>query len=90
MPDKPDEDVDLKGAKELVEYMGPAPPEGTGPHRYVIMLFKNDDGGKELEKPKDRPHWGFEADGNKRIGAMRYAGENGLTLIGANFFFTEH
>jgi len=82
------DDIDLSKGKVLMEYMGPAPPKGTGKHRYVILLFKND-GEKEPVVPKDRAHWGYTVEGKERVGAMRYAGENGLTLVGANFFQTE-
>ncbi|EPS40871.1 hypothetical protein H072_5232 [Dactylellina haptotyla CBS 200.50] len=79
--------LDIKDAKELVEYMGPAPPEETGKHRYVLLFFKN---GKEKPKALEgRKKWGFE-DKEPRIGARYYAKKYDLTLVGANFFFCQN
>lgn len=36
----------LAKATVLTEYIGPTPPQGTGPHRYVFTLF---------EQPGDEP-----------------------------------
>ncbi|VDK57618.1 unnamed protein product [Cylicostephanus goldi] len=30
----------VKQGKELVSYMGPAPPSGTGLHRYYFLVYK--------------------------------------------------
>ncbi|KAF3919764.1 hypothetical protein ABW20_dc0108351 [Dactylellina cionopaga] len=79
--------LDLKEAKELVEFMGPAPPEKTGKHRYILLFFKN--GKEQLKKPDGRKKWGFE-DQDPRIGARYYAKKYDLTLLGANFFFCQN
>ncbi|KAK6532939.1 hypothetical protein TWF281_007110 [Arthrobotrys megalospora] len=79
--------LELKTAKELLEYMGPAPPEKTGKHRYVLLLFKN--GGVEPPKLDGRKKWGFE-DHEPRVGARHYAKKYDLELVGANFFFCEN
>lgn len=31
--------VNMEGGKTLTEYMGPSPPRGSGPHRYVLLLY---------------------------------------------------
>lgn len=57
--------------KDLVEYMAPAPPEGTGKHRYVFVLLASEDGKnskKGLTKPKERPRWGYGRQGCKGMG----------------------
>ncbi|EWC45971.1 hypothetical protein DRE_04764 [Drechslerella stenobrocha 248] len=79
--------LDLKDAKELVEYMGPAPPEKTGKHRYVLLFFKN--GKEQLKTPDGRKKWGYD-DKDPRVGARYYAKKHGLTLLGANFFFCQN
>ena len=33
-------EFNTKGSNTLIEYMGPAPPKGSGPHRYVFLLYK--------------------------------------------------
>ncbi|KAF3169103.1 hypothetical protein TWF788_010720 [Orbilia oligospora] len=79
--------LDFKNSKELLEYMGPAPPENTGKHRYVLLLFKN--GKKEPHKLDGRKKWGFE-DHEPRVGARHYAKKYDLELVGANFFLCQN
>ncbi|KAK6342869.1 hypothetical protein TWF718_008250 [Orbilia javanica] len=71
--------LDLKNAKELMEYMGPAPPAKTGKHRYVLLLFKN--GKLEPQRLDGRKKWGFE-DCEPRVGASHYAKQYDLELVG--------
>ncbi|KAF7508337.1 hypothetical protein GJ744_009328 [Endocarpon pusillum] len=70
---------------ELVEYLPPTPPPKTGKHRYVFVLLEGQQG-QALSTPKDRKHWGY---GKKRHGVRDWAEENGLSVVGANFFFAE-
>lgn len=35
--------------KPLFKYMGPAPPEGTGPHRYILLAYTKQSEGEELQ-----------------------------------------
>jgi len=78
----------LKGdsIKELVEYKAPAPPEGTGKHRYVVVVMVPANGTTEeldLEVPGDRRHWGYEG---KRSGVREFGVRNGLKVIGEFFY----
>ncbi|KAL7266305.1 carboxypeptidase Y inhibitor, partial [Rhizina undulata] len=79
--------VDIPKAKELVKYMGPAPPEKTGKHRYVFLLYRNGNSSRKLEPPSERKKWGNH---DYRKGARQWASKYGLTLIGANFFFAQN
>ncbi|KAH8149568.1 uncharacterized protein LAJ45_06197 [Morchella importuna] len=79
--------IDLSKATQVVEYMGPAPPEKTGKHRYVFLLYKGS--GKKVEAPSDRKKWGH-ADSAERKGAKIWADKYGLELIGANFFYAQN
>ncbi|KAF8426313.1 phosphatidylethanolamine-binding protein [Tirmania nivea] len=76
-----------KGEKEIIEYMGPAPPDKTGKHRYVFLLYRHGSDTKDLTGPKERKNWGT---GKPRHGARQWAKDHDLTLVGANFFFAEH
>lgn len=75
----------------LVEYMGPAPPKGSGPHRYVIMLFKQPNGeiieqdSKELQGDGE---WGISDAG--RIEAQKWLDNKELELLAVNFFYAEN
>lgn len=67
---------------ELMSYVPPTPPPKTGYHRYVFVLLAPadpNDGGKKLEKPKDRPHWGY---GKVGAGVKEWAKDNGLVAVG--------
>ncbi|RPB02382.1 PEBP-like protein, partial [Choiromyces venosus 120613-1] len=78
--------VNLSGASELVEYMGPAPPAKTKKHRYVFLLYRNESS-KKLEAPSKRKKWGND---DYRKGARQWADKYGLSLVGANFFFAQN
>lgn len=74
--------------KVLKSYLAPKPPKGTGYHRYVFVLLQGDeeDSGK-IEAPKKRKHWGYH---KKRHGVRDWAEDNGLKVVGANFFYAKH
>jgi len=74
--------------RDLMEYMAPAPPEGTDKHRYVFVLLAaegGEDGRKDLTKPAERPHWGY---GKMGKGVRDWASDNRLIAVG-EFFVTE-
>lgn len=83
----PDKDLltllDLERAKTIVSHVGPAPPEGTGKHRYVFLLYKQD---PTAPAPKDRPNWGT----GRRLGVREWSREHGGDLWAANFFYAQH
>ncbi|KAG6329447.1 hypothetical protein ID866_9642 [Astraeus odoratus] len=68
-------------------YYGPAPPPGTGPHRYILLLYREPATGviidpHALERrnlPQDRGKWN----------AAAFAEQYGLKLVAANFFYIE-
>jgi len=70
---------------ELEEYLPPRPPEKTGRHRYVFVLLEGDT--TDIKPPKERVHWGY---GKIRHGVRDWAQENGLDVVGANFFFAQN
>jgi phosphatidylethanolamine-binding protein len=72
-------------AGELVEYKPPGPPPKTGPHRYVFVLLEGDT--RHVEAPSERQHWGYD---KPRHGVRDWAKENGLKVVGANFFFAQN
>ncbi|KIM37786.1 hypothetical protein M413DRAFT_448296 [Hebeloma cylindrosporum] len=77
----------LKTKPAATPYYPPAPPPGTGFHRYVFLLFQEPIGGinvpiEAVERKGDlnmRPKWN----------AMAFAERYNLRLVGANFFLTE-
>ena len=69
------------GISELMPYLPPSPPPETGYHRYVFVALTSKSQGcdHDLEKPKDRPHWGY---GKVGRGVREWAKENKLVVIG--------
>lgn len=68
--------------KTLIEYMPPKPPQGSGKHRYVLVLLtheKKADADKEIKPPSARPKWGYDKPGS---GVREWARDNGLKVIG--------
>lgn len=75
--------VELSDLEDIIPYKAPGPPEKTGKHRYVFLVFAPANGTTEplnLTKPKDRQHWGT---GKERHGVRDWAHENGLIPVGA-------
>jgi phosphatidylethanolamine-binding protein len=70
---------------EIEEYLPPGPPPKTGAHRYVFVLLEGNT--SNLKPPADRKHWGY---GKPRRGVRDWAEENGLTVVGANFFYAQN
>ncbi|KAK3647305.1 carboxypeptidase Y inhibitor [Elasticomyces elasticus] len=91
---KPSDDDDStgfsKGVQTIVEYKPPGPPPKTGKHRYVFVALAPKNGTTEklsLSKPGGRQHWGY---GKERQGLRRWAEENGLVTVGANFIYEQN
>ncbi|KAF9358050.1 hypothetical protein BGX26_002571 [Mortierella sp. AD094] len=68
----------------VTPYMGPAPPSGTGPHRYIFLLYKQTPSTNvsafSSSLTSDRP--GFKA--------KQFTSQAGLELVGANYFVAEN
>lgn len=65
----------------------PSPPEKTGPHRYVFLLLEGDN--TNLTAPEDRKRWGAPAE-KAGYGVRDWAEEEGLNVVGANFFYARN
>ncbi|ROW09570.1 hypothetical protein VMCG_02518 [Cytospora schulzeri] len=68
--------------QDVMPYYPPGPPEKTGKHRYVILVFAPANGTTDslnLTKPADRRHWGYDYDG-ERVGVRKWSQENGLEM----------
>jgi len=85
LPNKTEEVVHNKDSKDVLEFAGPAPPEGTGPHRYLLLLLQGDK--TDAQAPSERKKWG---NSEQRTGVKQWAEQNGLKPVAANFFLSEH
>ncbi|KAH3759685.1 protein D2 [Pelomyxa schiedti] len=70
---------DLSAGKTLASYMGPAPPPGTGPHRYIFLLFRQN-------KPVTASPFGDNRGAWKVNG---FASANGLVPVGCTMFYAQ-
>jgi phosphatidylethanolamine-binding protein (PEBP) family uncharacterized protein len=74
--------VTLTKLDEIMPYKPPGPPEKTGKHRYVFLVFTPANGTTDklhLSKPRDRQHWGYGEEGR---GVRDWARDNGLLPVG--------
>lgn len=80
--------IDFSKGNEIVSYEGPEPPESTGKHRYVFLLYKQDPKA-HLVAPPDRPTWGTGTPGS---GAREWIKKHGglLQLWAVNFFYAQN
>jgi len=87
LQDKPGLETTLAvgDVSELVEYKPPGPPPKTGYHRYVFLLLEGDN--TNLTAPEERQHWGT---GKERHGVKDWAKNEGLEVVGANFFYEKN
>ncbi|WP_431952731.1 YbhB/YbcL family Raf kinase inhibitor-like protein [Nocardia lijiangensis] len=70
--------LDFARGVEIVPYAGPTPPKGSGPHRYVLVVYQQSE---ELSvRQLDRP----------RFDPLRFAHSHSLEPVAANFFVTEN
>ena len=78
----------LKDGNVVMKHIGPAPPAGTGLHRYVFLLYKQPSGvnSNTFTKIEDNFNWGY---GAPREGAYRWSNANNLELLAANYFLAE-
>jgi phosphatidylethanolamine-binding protein (PEBP) family uncharacterized protein len=80
--------LDYSKGTTLLPYEGPAPPPGTGKHRYVFLLFKQDPNVK-YEAPSGRPTWGTDVPGSGvRDWLKKHKGDH--KLIALNFFYAQN
>ncbi|KAI9490323.1 phosphatidylethanolamine-binding protein [Zychaea mexicana] len=66
-------------AQQLSSYYKPAPPAGTGPHRYIFLLYKQEQGefkDDAVQVAESRAQFDFQ----------QFAREHQLSLVGVNFF----
>lgn len=79
----------VKVVHNVMPYIGPGPPKGTGLHRYIFLLYKQDPA-VSVSGVADRIKWGLGTPGTPvRVGVEKWATENKLSLLAANFFFAE-
>ncbi|KAI3643053.1 hypothetical protein MP228_012608 [Amoeboaphelidium protococcarum] len=73
----------VETGQEITPYMGPAPPAKTGLHRYVFLLYQQDDElmSDEVEATiRDRP----------KFNAEHFASTHSLSLAAANYFVAQN
>lgn len=83
---------DLSKGDVLAEYVGAAPPQDSGLHRYIVLVYKQENkcDAKELQtfhRGSERPKW----DVSKFISkATKHTKVGGLNLVAGNFFLAQY
>jgi len=72
---------DLKDGLTLYSYKGPSPPAGSGPHRYIFLLYQSID--KIAEKK-------IESEKRLRFPLQKYVTDNSLGLLDATYFTVDN
>jgi phosphatidylethanolamine-binding protein (PEBP) family uncharacterized protein len=67
----------------LATYQGPTPPAGTGPHRYMILLFKSASSEIRLD---DGVITANDATKRKQFQLRKFEKNNNLKLVAATSF----
>lgn len=72
----------------LVEYVGAAPPEGSGKHRYVVLVYEQS---KKMPIDLQVRLTRNQASGRAKWNIERFMANQdvGAKLVGGNFFFAE-
>ncbi|KAJ8588360.1 PEBP-like protein [Rhizopogon salebrosus TDB-379] len=69
----------------VTPYYPPAPPKGTGPHRYVFLLYQEPS--SDFSIPANAPERKTEPADRRNWNAAKFADEYGLKLVAVNFFY---
>lgn len=73
-------------ADALIFYAGPAPPPFSGIHRYIFLVHRNLTPEGLLPLKKQAKIKGDDIRMRMRFDMARFAKENGLELVGVNWF----
>jgi len=74
----------ISAGESNLPYFGPAPPQGTGLHRYLWLIYKQENGRVQLPSadPSNRAKWNYKSWLNTVSGGNNQA----LRLVSANFW----
>ncbi|KAL8277356.1 hypothetical protein RQP46_010196 [Phenoliferia psychrophenolica] len=71
-------------------HMGPGPPPYTGAHRYIFLLYMNTTEEGLLPAEKQKTFSSSTMPQRMRWDLAAFVQENGLELVGANYFVARH
>ncbi|EEU37740.1 uncharacterized protein NECHADRAFT_88114 [Fusarium vanettenii 77-13-4] len=74
---------------DFAPYFGPAPPPGTGPHRYVTLLFGTQNSTFQVP-PSFKQFNGTEVTDRIKFDIETFVDEGRLDLVAANWFTSEN
>lgn len=78
---------DLSSGESIFQYIGSGPPEKTGLHRYVFLLFKQSNGKITFDSPYVSDH---SALGRPSSSTRDLITKNDLKLVAGNFYQAEY
>lgn len=78
---------DLKSGEEVFQYIGSGPPQGTGLHRYVFLLFKQPNGKIDFDSPYVSDHSALNRPSSSTRDLMK---KYNLEIVAGNFYQAEY
>lgn len=78
---------DLKTGESVYGYIGSGPPKGTDLHRYVFLLFKQNNGKITVDIPVVSDH---SAQGRPSTSTRDFISKYNLKLVAGNFYQAEY
>lgn len=76
---------DLSAGEHKFQYIGSGPPQGSGLHRYVFLLFKQD-GKQNFDMPTTTNR---SREGRLSTNTRKLMADYNLKLIAGNFYFAQ-
>lgn len=70
----------------IADYQGPAPPDGTGPHQYIFLLYKGPDEDITLD---GQPIGVQDSNKRRKFQLQNFEEANKLELVAATSFIVE-
>lgn len=78
---------DIKKGETKFEYIGSGPPQGSGLHRYIFIVFKQNDGKRDFS---DLPSVSNRSrDGRISTNTRKLIADYNLSVIGGNHYFAQ-
>ena len=78
---------DLSSGEAKYEYIGSGPPQGSGIHRYIFLLFKQPSGKQDFDMPVVT---NCQREGRLQTKARKLIADYNLQLIAGNFYFAQY
>lgn len=76
----------MSSGEARVQYIGSGPPQGSGIHRYIFLVFKQVNGKQEFDIPTTTNR---SREGRLKTDTRKLIADYNLKLIAGNFYFAQ-